>query len=163
MNVRRNISYIIFILPSQLPRIICYYMIWISPYIWHEIKLTDIWPPRMFKLFSKTGFGKPIYMQMLLKIKVFPENMGIGLDKKDKNKQKWFWGAHTDPPNLGSAQKSKNLSTLGLYCTVNKTIRNFLLVTIQEPLTRPFQNTPYFSQSDSFFSGKTIIFRNRWI
>ena len=26
-------------------------------------------------------------------------------------------------------------STLGLYCTVNKTMTNFLLVTIQEPLT----------------------------
>ena len=62
----------------------------------------------------------------------------------------WFWGVHTDPPNLGSAQKSENLSTLGHYCTVNKTIRNFLLVTIQEPLTRPFQNTPYFSQSGNF-------------
>ena len=30
------------------------------------------------------------------------------------------------PPNLGFAQKTENLSTLGHYCTDNKTIRNFL-------------------------------------
>ena len=80
----------------------------------------------------KDMVGKPIYMHLLLKIKVFPENMG------------------TDPPNLGSVQKSENLSTLGVYCIVNKTIMNFFLVTIQEPSTRPFQNTPYFSQGDNF-------------
>ena len=37
----------------------------------------------------------------------------------------------------------KNLSTLVLYCIVNKTIINVVLVTIQKPLTRPFQNTHY--------------------
>ena len=95
--------------------------------------------------------GKHVYMHLLLKIKDFPENMGIRLDKRNKQIFVFdFGGVHTAPPNLGSAQKSENLSTLGHYCTVNKTIRNFLLVTIQEPLTRPFQNTPYFSQSDNF-------------
>ena len=66
-----------------------------------------------------------------------------------------------DPLNLGSAQKSENLSTLGLYCIVNKTIRNLLLVTIQEPLTRPFQNTPYFSLNNNFsIVGECSKFRN---
>ena len=32
--------------------------------------------------FFKDRVGKPIFMHLLLKIKVFPENMGIGLDKK---------------------------------------------------------------------------------
>ena len=44
----------------------------------------------------------------------------------------------------------KNLSTLVLYCIVNKTIINVVLVTIQKPLTRPFQNTPYISHGDNF-------------
>ena len=34
--------------------------------------------------FFKDRVGKPIFMHLLLKIKVFPENMGIGLDKKYK-------------------------------------------------------------------------------
>ena len=76
-----------------------------------------IWPQRTRKFIFKTRFGKPFYMHLLLKIKVFPQNMGIGLDKKK---------------HLGSAQKFENLSTLGHYCTVNKTIRNFLLVTISQ-------------------------------
>ena len=37
-----------------------------------------------------------------------------------------------DPSNLGSAPKLENLSTLALYCTVKKTIRNCLLVTIPD-------------------------------
>ena len=58
-------------------------------------------------------------------------------------------GIHTDPPNLGSAQKSENLSTLGLQYTVKKNTRNFLLGTIQEPKVRAFRNTHYFIQSDN--------------
>ena len=45
---------------------------------------------------------------------------------------------------------SVGVADLGHYCTVNKTISIILLVTIQEPLTRTFQNTPYFSQNDNF-------------
>ena len=51
---------------------------------------------------------------------------------------------------LGSAQKSENSSTLGLEYTVKKNFRIFLLHTIQEPLEKGFQNTPYFGQSDDF-------------
>ena len=47
--------------------------------------------------FFKDRVGKPIYMHLLLKIKVFPENMGIELDKKTKI----IWGIHTDPPTWG--------------------------------------------------------------
>ena len=74
--------------------------------------------------------------------------------KNQKIKKKSFWVVHTDPPNLGSAQKLEKLSTLGLYCTVNKAIRNILFVTIKEPLTRPFQK-------DSFsIVGECPKFRN---
>ena len=62
----------------------------------------------------------------------------------------YFWGVRTAPPNLGSAQKSENSSTLGLEYTVKKNFRIFLLHTIQEPLERGFQNTPYFGQTDNF-------------
>ena len=58
----------------------------------------------------------------------------------------YFGGVRTDPPNPGSAQKSENSSTLGLEYTVKKN----LLHTIQEPLQKDFQNTPYFVQSDDF-------------
>ena len=44
----------------------------------------------------KDRVGKPIYMHLLLKINVFPENMGIGLDKKDK-KNYTFIHLHTQP------------------------------------------------------------------
>ena len=71
------------------------------------------------------------------------QNMGIGLNKKYLFFH--FGGSIRTPPNLGSARILENVSTLGLYCAVNKTLRNVLFVTIQEPLTRPFQNTPYFS------------------
>ena len=64
--------------------------------------------------------------------------------------KKYFWRVPTDPPNLGSAQKSENSSTLGLEYTVKKNFKIFLLHTIQEPLERGFQNTPYFGQSDNF-------------
>ena len=48
----------------------------------------------MQTFFSKDRVGKPMYMHLLLKIKVFPENMCIGLDK-----QIFFLilGVHTDP------------------------------------------------------------------
>ena len=36
------------------------------------------------RIFFEDRVGKPICMHLLLKIKDFPENMGIGLDKKDK-------------------------------------------------------------------------------
>ena len=78
------------------------------------------------------------------------QNLAIGLDKKDKQIFVLILGGPYGPPNLGSAQKSENMSNLGLYCTANKTLRNVLLVTIQEPLTRPFQNTHYYSQNDNF-------------
>ena len=71
--------------------------------------------------------------------------MGIGLDKKNKKNIFFDFGG-----SIRTSRKSENSSTLGLYCIVHKTIGNFLLVTIQEPLTRRFQNTPYFSQSDNF-------------
>ena len=64
--------------------------------------------------------------------------------------KKYFLGVHTDPPNPESAQKSENSSTLGLDYELNKNYRIFLLDTIQEPLERGFQNTPYFGQSDNF-------------
>ena len=105
----------------------------------------------MCNFFFKDRVGKPIYMHLLLKIKVFPQNMGIGLDKKNKKNIFFhFGGSIRTPPTWGPPKNRKNLSTLGLYCIVNKTMSNFLLITIQEPLTRPFQNTPYFSQSDNF-------------
>ena len=44
----------------------------------------DIWPQRMRNFFFKDSVGKYIFMHLLLKIKVFPENKGIGLDKKYK-------------------------------------------------------------------------------
>ena len=99
-------------------------------------------PDKCRIFFFKDRLGKPIYMHLLLKLKVFPQIFFFFSSS--------FGGVHTAPPNLGSAQKLENLSTLGLYCTDNKTIINFLLDTIQEPLTRPFQNTPYFSQGDNF-------------
>ena len=77
-------------------------------------------------------------MHLLLRIKVFPENMGIGLNKKYFFR---FLVVLKDITNLGSDKKLEKSSTLGLYWTVNKTIRNLLLVTFQEPLTRRFQNT----------------------
>ena len=89
-------------------------------YIWHEIMQTD----------SNDGanlFSKPVWEAFL-----------YAPVAKNKNKL----GVRTDLPNLGSAPKSENLSTLGLYWTVNKTIQSFLLVIIQKPLTRRFQNTP---------------------
>ena len=61
----------------------------------------------------------------------------------------YFGGVRTDPPNPGSAQKSENSSTLGLDYEVKKNYRIFLLDTIQEPLERGFQNTPYFGQRDN--------------
>ena len=61
----------------------------------------------------------------------------------------WGGGVRTDPPNPGSAQKSENSSTLGLDYELNKNYRIFLLDTIQEPLERGFQNTPYFAKSDN--------------
>ena len=56
-------------------------------------------------------------------------------------------------PDIWPKRMRKNqnfFSTSGLYFKVNKTSRNVLLGTIQEPLTRPFQNTPYFSQNNNF-------------
>ena len=59
----------------------------------------------------------------------------------------------TDPPNLGTAQKSQNSqnwSTWGLESAIKNTSKNVLLDNIQEPLERGFQNTPYFSHIDTF-------------
>ena len=52
-------------------------------------------------------------------------------------------------------QNPKNSSTLGHKSTLKNNSRNFLLDTIQEPLERGFQNTPYFSQgyNSSIFGG----------
>ena len=59
----------------------------------------------------------------------------------------------TSDPNKGANLFSKP----GVY----KSIKNFLLVTIQEPLTRPFQNTPYFIHSDNFsIVGECLKFGN---
>ena len=99
--------------------------------------------------FQRQGWETYSYAPVA-KTKSFSWKYGYRATQKRQNKYFfWFWGVHTDPPNPGSAWKSEFFSTLGLYCTVNKTIRNVLLVTIKEPLTRPFQNTPYFSQSDN--------------
>ena len=51
---------------------------------------------------------------------------------------------------LGSAQKTEKSSTLGLEYTVKKNLRIVVLHTIQEPLQKAFQNTPYLGQSDDF-------------
>ena len=57
--------------------------------------------------------------------------------------KKYFLGVR---PNLGSDQNSENSSTLGLDYTVKNSFRIFLFDTIQEPMERRFQNTPYFGQ-----------------
>ena len=57
--------------------------------------------------------------------------------------------AYFDPFLATFWQKPKNWSTLGRQCTVKKNSRNILLDTIQEPLERGFQNTPYLSQCDN--------------
>ena len=107
-------------------------------------------PTNVEFVFQRQGWETHFYAPVA-KNKCFSWKYGYRARQKIQKKYFfWFWGVHTDPPNLGSAQKSENLSTLGHYCTVNKTIRNFLLVTIQEPLTGPFQSTPYFSQSNNF-------------
>ena len=64
--------------------------------------------------------------------------------------KKYFIGVRTDTPNLRSTRKSENSSTLALNYTVKKNFRIFLFDTIQEPIERGFQNTPYFGQSDDF-------------
>ena len=70
------------------------------------------------------------------------------MDKKTKQKMKKYFGGV--PTDLGPAQKSENSSTLGLEYPVKNNFRIFLLHTIQEPLQKGFQNTPYFGQSDDF-------------
>ena len=92
--------------------------------------------------FQRQGWETYLYAPVV-KNKSFSWKYGYRARQKKQKKYLFlFWGVHTDPLNLGSAQKSENSSTLGRYCTVNKTFSNFLLVTIQEPLTRPFENTP---------------------
>ena len=60
----------------------------------------------MQNFFFKDRFRKPIYMHLLLKIIVFPENMGMRLDKKEKKKIDYGgWGPY-GPPNIGYGQKS---------------------------------------------------------
>ena len=62
----------------------------------------------MCKQNFKDRVGKPIYMHLLLKIKVFPENMGIGLDKKDKTNIFFdFGGSIRTPPTWGPPKNRK--------------------------------------------------------
>ena len=53
-----------------------------SPYV-YGMKLCNMTsdPNECVIFFFKDRVGKPIFMHLLLKIKVFPENMGMMLDK----------------------------------------------------------------------------------
>ena len=122
----------------------------VNVYVYGMKLLNQTSDPNKWGIFFQRQGWETYFYAPVVKNKSFSWNMCIGVDKKSKTFFFSFWGVNTDPPNLGSAQKSETLSTLGLYCTVNKTLGHFLLVTIQEPFTRPFQNTTYFRRSDNF-------------
>ena len=76
-------------------------------YIWYEIMRTDIWAQWMCTFIFKYRVGKPFYVHLLIKIKLFPENIGYW-EKKNKTKKKMIFRGLTDPLNLESAQKWEN-------------------------------------------------------
>ena len=87
-------------------------------------------------------------MHLIMKTKVVSYYLSLETRVQTlKKSKKVIWGSVRTPPNLGSAQKSENSSTLGLQYTVKKNTRNVLLGTIQEPMERAFRNTHYFIQS----------------
>ena len=58
--------------------------------------------------FQRQGWEKFFVMHLLLKIKVFPENMGIGLDKKNKKNIFFhFGGSIRTPPTWGPPKNQK--------------------------------------------------------
>ena len=86
------------------------------------------------------------------------------LGHSDFQQQKKFghFGGLSTPQTLKTPQKRQNSSTLGHDHTVKNNARIILLDTIEEPMARGFQNTPYLNQSDnlSTFGGcpKFVIF-----
>ena len=75
-----------------------------------------------------------LYGMKLCNLTSDPKNVEcIRLDKKYKKNIFLILGGPYGSPNLGSAEKSQNLSTLGHYWTVNKTIKNFCLSPFKSP------------------------------
>ena len=58
-------------------------------------------------------------------------------------------GGLSTPQTSKTPQKRQNSSTLGHDHTVKNNARIILLDTIEEPMARGFQNTPYLNQSDN--------------
>ena len=58
-------------------------------------------------------------------------------------------GGVTTPQTSNTPQNWQNSSTLGHDHTVKSNFRIILLDTIEEPMARGFQNTPYFNQSNN--------------
>ena len=95
-------------------------------------------------------------MHLLMKTKVVSSYLGLLTRVLNLKKcKKVILGSVWTSPTWGPPPKSENSSTLGFQYTSLKIMRNCLLDTIQEPMKRGFQNTPYFSQSDisSTFGG----------
>ena len=58
-------------------------------------------------------------------------------------------GGLSTPQTSKTPQKRQNSSTLGHDHTVKNNATIILLDTIEEPMARGFQNTPYFNQSNN--------------
>ena len=60
------------------------------------------------------------------------------------------FGGRIDSQTYKTPQNRQNSSTLGHDHTVKNNCRIILLDTIEEPMARGFQNTPYSNQNDNF-------------
>ena len=71
------------------------------------------------------------------------------LRRSDFQRKKCFghFGGRIDPPNLENAPKATKLVYFRPWSYSQKNVRIIFLDTIEEPLARGFQNTPFFNQS----------------
>ena len=103
-------------------------------HIWCKIKLSVRPPYLVGIIFFTLSISTPI--ASVLFVFIF-QNFKIQVKSVDKKtKQKYIY--------------LSKLGSVCLYYTVKKNFRIVLLHTIQEPLERNFQNTPYFGQRDNF-------------
>ena len=95
-------------------------------------------PNECWFFFFKDRVGKPIYIHLLLKIKVFPENMGIGLDKKKQKKYFFFHfgGSVRNPPTW---DPPKNRKMCQLEAFIVQSIRHLEIFCLS-PLKSPWQD-----------------------
>ena len=116
--------------------------------------------PTNVDFFFKDRVGKPIFMHLLLKIKVFPENMGIGLDKKYKKNIFFDFGGSIWTPQPGV--RSKIIFKLNLKisnCGADPRWGGPYGL----PKIKKRRNSFFLSSPIPIFSGKTFIFSNRCI